>query len=159
MATITKETGTGSASATSYASEADFSSYNTERNVTLTANNGSASEILILAMDYLETKDFIGSKGSDAQALQWPRLGAFKDGYVIGSDSIPQVLLDAQMEIAISIDSGDNPMDNVPRETLSEKVGDIAVTYKASSHSSTYLLKAETLLRKLVRKHSVVYRA
>ncbi len=159
MATITKETGTGSASSTSYVSEADFTAYNSERNVTLGGTNGTPSEVLILAMDYLESKNFIGNKGSQDQALQWPRTGAFMDGYYIASDSIPLLLQEAQMEIAISIDAGTNPMANLARETAREKVDVIEVEYSKSAFAQTYLTAAETKLNKLIKPVLSVYRA
>ena len=159
MATITKETGTGSTSSTSYVSEVDFTAYNSERNVTLTGSNGTASEVLILAMDYLESKDFIGNKGSSSQSLQWPRSGAVLDGYYIDSDSIPLLLQEAQMEIAISVDVGANPMSNMGRETISEVVGDIEVEYSPSAFARTYLTAADTKLRKLVKKALMAYRS
>lgn len=159
MATITKETGTGSTSSTSYVSEADFTAYNSERNVTLGGTNGMPSEVLILAMDYLESKNFIGNKGSQDQALQWPRTGAFMDGYYIASDSIPLLLQEAQMEIAISIDAGTNPMANLARETVREKVDVIEVEYSKSAFAQTYLTAAETKLRKLVKPSFLTYRA
>ena len=118
MATITKETGTGSTSSTSYVSEADFTAYNAERAVTLGGTNGTPSEALIKAMDYLESKSFIGTKNTQEQALQWPRYGSVIDSYYIDSDTIPLLLQEAQMEIAISIDAGTNPMANLSRETI-----------------------------------------
>ena len=158
MATITKETGTGSSSSTSYASEADLTAYTGERNVTLGGTNGTASEVLILANDYLESKDFIGDKGTKEQALQWPRTGAQIDGYSIGSDEMPNVLLEAQMEIAIAIDGGVNPLANVPRETVREKVDVIEVEYSSSAHAQTYLQAAETKLDRLVKANNFSYR-
>lgn len=158
MATITKETGAASSGATSYVSEADFSTYNTERNITLTADNGSASEVLIKAMDYLESKMFIGDKYTDAQALQWPRSSAIIDGYYIAVDTIPLLLREAQMEVAVSIDAGTNPLANQGRETISESVGPISVQYKPSSLAADYLTAAETKLRKLVRLNSRAFR-
>ncbi len=159
MATITKETGTGSTSSTSYVSEADFTAYNTERNVTLSATKGTSSEVLILAMDYLEQKDFIGNKGSSTQALQWPRTGVFLDGYSVASDSIPLLLQEAQMEIAISIDAGTNPMANLSRETVREKVDVIEVEYSKSAFARTWLTAAESKLSKLIKPIISVYRA
>jgi hypothetical protein len=159
MATITVEDGTGLSNATSYASEAELTAYNLERNITLGAANGSASEILIKAMDYLESKKFIGDKYSSAQALQWPRLNVVIDGYYIDRDSIPTLLREAQMEIAISIDAGTNPLANKTRETIKEKVGDIEVQYSPNALATEYLTAAETKLNKLVRNNIRVYRA
>ena len=66
MATISVETGSGSSSSNSYVSEADLSTYATDRGVTVA---GTASVLLIKAMDYIESQPFKGAKGSDAQAL------------------------------------------------------------------------------------------
>jgi hypothetical protein len=158
MATIIVEDGTGLANSTSYASEADLTTYTGERNVTLGGTNGTASEVLILAMDYIESKDFIGDKGSKEQALQWPRTGAQINGYYIESDEMPTVLLEAQMEIAIAIDGGVNPLANVPRETTKEKVDVIEVQYSTSAHAQTYLKAAETKLERLVRPTGMAFR-
>ena len=151
MATIVVETGSGSASANSYISEADFATYATDRGVTIA---GTAAELLIQAMDYLEQQPFKGVKGSDAQALQWPRWGVAIDGYSVDSDEIPQLLIDAQCENAIGIDAGNNPLAAVTRATKSEKVGDIAVTYMDGAMDSTYLAAAESKLSKLLKAGS-----
>lgn len=159
MATITKETGTGSASSTSYVSEADLTTYAGERGITLGLANGAADELLIKAMDYIESLDFIGEKNTSGQSLLWPRWGAFLDGYSISNDSIPQLLLDAQMEVAISIDAGVNPLANQTRETVREKVGEIEVQYSPTARSVEYLTAAETKLRKLTRNTLRSFRA
>ena len=159
MATITPEDGTGLANATSYASEAELTAYNLQRNITLTAANGTPSEILIKAMDYLESKKFIGDKYSSTQALQWPRLNVVIDGYYIDRDEIPLLLKEAQMEIAVSIDAGANPLANQARETIKEKVGDIEVQYSPGARAVEYLTAAETKLDKLIKRNPVTYRA
>lgn len=157
MATITKETGTGSASSTSYVSEADLTAYIAERGITL-VNTITDSELLIKAMDYLESQRFIGDKGSKAQALQWPRWGASLDGYYIDTDEIPLLLQEAQMEIAISIDGGVDPMATEARETIKEKVGPIEVEYSTSARAKEYLTAAETKLMKLTQSSARAYR-
>lgn len=159
MATLVQEDGTGKTNANTYATEAQLTQYTSDRNITLTAGNGDATEILIKAMDFIETKDFIGDKGTKAQSLQWPRSGAALNGYVLDSDEMPQTLLDAQMEVAISIDAGTNPMDNLARETTREKVGDVEVEYSPSAFAQTYLTAAEKKLKGLVRRAVTVYRA
>jgi len=159
MATIVKETGTGSASSNSYVTETEFGTYASDRGVTLTASTDALkAELLIKAMDYLESKNFIGYKKSIEQALMWPRSNASLDGFYIASDSIPTLLQQAEMEIAISIDGGFNPMANIPRETIKEKVGDIEVEYKSSSMAVEYLMAAETKLKKLVHSANRSYR-
>jgi len=147
MATIVVETGTGSTTANSYVSEADLATYASDRGITLT---GTAAVLIIQAMDYLESKNFIGTKADIDQALQWPRYGAEIDNYYVDSDVIPKLLKEAEMEICIAIDGGVNPLANQGRETLKEKVDSLEVEYKASSRADTYLTAAETKLQKLV---------
>ena len=147
MATIVVETGTGLTTANSYVSEADLATYASDRGITLT---GTAAVLIIQAMDYLESKNFIGTKADIDQALQWPRYGAEIDNYYVDSDVIPKLLKEAEMEICIAIDGGVNPLANQGRETLKEKVDSLEVEYKASSRADTYLTAAETKLQKLV---------
>lgn len=147
MATIVVETGAGLTNANSYVSEAELTTYASDRGITLT---GTSSVLILKAMDYLESKLFIGSKTSIAQSLQWPRYGAEIDNYYVDSDSVPVLLKEAEMELCIAIDGGVNPLANQGRETLKEKVDSIAVEYKASSRAVTYLTAAETKMKKLL---------
>lgn len=142
------EDGTGKIDSQSYASEAVFAAYAAARGVTIA---GTDTELLITAMDYLESKTFIGDKNTREQALQWPRINVVVDGWYVDSDEIPQLLIDAQCEIAISIDGGTNPLTNQDRSTKREKVGEIEVEYMDGARDSTYLMAAETKLKKLVR--------
>jgi len=151
MATIVVETGTGSATANSYVSEADCTTYATDRGITIT---GTVADLLIQAMDYIESKNFIGDKLTEAQALQWPRYGVYIDRFYVDSDTIPQLLIDALCEVAISIDGGTNPLSTLGRETIREKVDVIEVEYSKSASSSSYLTAAETKLDKLVKNMS-----
>ena len=155
MATIVVETGAGLTNSNSYVSEADLATYAGDRGVTLT---GTAAVLLIQAMDYLESKNFNGTKSNIDQALQWPRYGVELDAYLVLSDAIPQLLKESEMEIAIAIDGGVNPLANQGRETTKEKVGDLEVEYSASSRPSTYLTAAETKVAKLVKNVMVVNR-
>ena len=61
MATIVVETGSGSTTANSYVSEQELTTYASDRGVTLT---GTASVLIIQAMDYLESKMFVGTKSN-----------------------------------------------------------------------------------------------
>ena len=80
------------------------------------------------------------------------------DAYLVLSDAIPQLLKESEMEIAIAIDGGVNPLANQGRETTKEKVGDLEVEYSTSSRPSTYLTAAETKVAKLVKNVMVVNR-
>jgi len=149
------EDGTGKTDSDTYASEAVFAAYAAARGVTIA---GTDTELLITAMDYLESKDFKGDKGTQEQALQWPRLNVVIDGYYVDSDAIPQSLVDAQCEIAISIDGGTNPLAIIGRDTKREKVGDIEIEYMDSAASRSYLTAAEAKLDKLVKSKTGAFR-
>ena len=70
MATIVVETGAGLTNSNSYVSESDLATYAADRGVTI---SGTAAVLLIQAMDYLESKNFNGTKSHITQATQWPR--------------------------------------------------------------------------------------
>ena len=141
------EDGTGKTDSQSYASEAELAAYAALRGVTVT---GTDTELLIKAMDYLETQSFKGYKYTDDQALQWPRGSVYLYGYYIDVDTIPQLLKDAQIEFALGIDAGNNPTATLGRATKSEKVGDIEVEYMAGARDTTYLVAAESKLSELL---------
>lgn len=151
MATIVVEDGTAKTNSNSYASEAELSTYATDRGVTI---SGTAAVLLIQSMDWIETRLFAGDKYSEAQALQWPRVNVVLDGFSVDYNEIPTILKEAQMEIAISIDGGTNPMSNQERRTIREKVGEVEVEYDSSSRSSTYITSAEQKIKKLLKSWS-----
>jgi hypothetical protein len=156
MATIIVETGAGLTNSNSYVSESDLATYATDRGVTIT---GTAAVLIIQAMDYLESRQFLGTKSDIDQALQWPRFGVEVDAYYVDSDEIPTLLKQAEMEICIAIDGGVNPLANLGRETKREKVGDLEVEYAIGARPDTYLTAAEAKLRKLLVNPYKVYRA
>ena len=116
MAVIVVEDGTGLSTSNSYVSEADCITYATDRGLTLPS--GTVDDLLIQAMDYVESKTFIGDKYTQAQALQWPRLSVSIDGFSISETTIPQLLIDALCEVVIGINGGTNPLANQSRETV-----------------------------------------
>jgi len=147
MATIVVEDGSGLTNSNSYLSEADLSTYATDRGVTLT---GTPAVLLIQGMDWIEKHNFQGYKYTETQALQWPRGSVVLDGYSFDVDAIPLLLSDALAEVCISIDGGFNPLANVPRETTKEKVGDIEVEYKEGGYATEQPTAAESKLSKLL---------
>lgn len=148
MATIIVEDGTGLTNSNSYVSEANLVIYAADRGKTIT---GIQADLLIKAMDYIESLPFNGYKYTDAQALQWPRGNVSIDGYSVAVTTIPQLLIDAVCEIAISIDEGIDPLANEGREIEKEKIGPIETQYSKNSRNYTYLKAAETKLSKLLR--------
>ena len=126
MATITVEDGSIVTGANSYITAAQLSTYATDRGITL---SGTASQLLLQAMDYLESLKYQGDKRDEDQPLQWPRDWVVVDGYQIDNDTIPQLLKDGQAEVAIAIDQGTGPLRDLPRVVKREQVSSIAVEY------------------------------
>lgn len=107
MATIIVEDGTIVTGANSYASVAELNAYAADRGISIA---GQADEDLIMAMDYLETLQYIGLKKTRDQPLQWPRSNVWIDAYDFPDDEIPQELKIALFEVAIAVDNGNDPL-------------------------------------------------
>jgi hypothetical protein len=148
-ATIVVETGAIVTGSNSYVSAADLTTYGTDRGVTISAAN--PEDLLIEAMDYLESLEYIGDRYTEDQELEWPRSGAVKKKHwTYDNTEIPQDLIDAQCEVALAIDASNSPLANVERSTIKEKVGDLEVEYKAGSSSSVIVKKINTKLKDLL---------
>lgn len=144
---IIVEDGSIVAGANSYVSESELTTYCTNRGVTLT---GTASQLLLLAMDYIESLAFIGVKRTKDQPLVWPRYRVYVDGYYLNEDEIPVQLKNGVMECAIAIDQGNSPLIDLPRATKREKVGDLEVEYMDKSSSVITNRKVNSALKKLL---------
>lgn len=155
MATIVIEDGTGKTDSNSYASEAELTTYAGDRGITITGTNAI---LLIQAMDYIEQQNFKGDKNTDEQALVWPRYNVYVDNYYVDNDTIPVLLKEAQMEVALSYDAGNDPLATIGRETKREKVDVIEVEYMDGARSNPYLAAAMNKLAKLTKATNRVYR-
>jgi hypothetical protein len=147
MATIIVEDGTGKTNSNSYISEADFSTWLADRGITLT---GDAGELLIKANDYLETLVFIGNKYSEAQALQWPRYNVHVDGFYIEPATIPKDLKTAQMQFAVSINAGVDPLATIGRATKKVKLDVMEIEYMDNASSQPFITAGNAALSKLL---------
>lgn len=155
---LTVENGTLVANANSYISVADFTAWADARGITYPALPELQQKIL-RAMDYIESLDFVGQKHEETQALQWPRDYVYIDGYSIESDEIPAEVKKAVYEATkVEID-GDSRLTASERETTSERIGDIAVTYSSSAGMKRTIPAVTKALRKLVRNPTEVGRA
>src|SRR5690606_31374425 len=62
---------------------------------------------LLTATRRLDQEDYAGRKASNAQALKWPRVGVRdEDGRVYPSDVVPEVVKNAQVELALGYGDG-----------------------------------------------------
>lgn len=161
---LTIENGTGVAGANSYISVTDARTYAAARGLTLPATEGAVEVLLTKALDYIEALrgEFQGIKTASTQALQWPREGAYLDGYELDVDEIPDVLPDAQAQLACDAYGAGTAVDLMPagtgREVIMERVeGAVQVQYAPSGTTAPqpYLTKARALLEPLLRGHGM----
>ena len=108
------------------------------------------AQLITKAMDYIESLEFKGVKRIETQALQWPRADVAIDGYLIDLDEIPQLLKEGQMEAALAIDNGEDPLADIGRVTTKSSVGPISVEY-APGRATTIVRRLNSKLRKLIR--------
>ncbi len=148
------EDGTIVSGANSYVTVDELETYADDRGITLT---GDPEQLLIQAMDFLESLNYIGIKKDKDQDLQWPRCGVYIDGYCFPNDEIPKELKKSQLSVAVSIDQGNGPLSVVERTTKSETVGPISVTYMDDASSTNIDRNISANLRKLLRGGSAGY--
>lgn len=104
----------GSASANTYATLSEFTTY-CERRLSVDAFDAAEPDekvrALLMAARRLDQEQWLGSRASTTQALAWPRSGAPKrdadswSTYYLTTE-IPQAIKDAQCELALSLLDG-----------------------------------------------------
>lgn len=151
MATIVVETGAQISGANSYVSEADLTTYATDRGITI---SGDTAELLIQAMDYIENLDFKGYRLTEDQALEWPRSEVPKfDIYWYDTDEIPQLLIDGLCEVALAIDAGNSPLSNIDKSVKREKVDVLEIEYRDGGNDTVIVRKIMNKLKDLLRNN------
>lgn len=148
---ITVENGSIVSGANSYVTEAELTAYVDARDGLL---NGLESALILKAMDYLESLNFIGSKTIKTQPLQWPRNNVFIDGFEYENNEIPSELKNAQLAIATAIDEGIDPLGAISRAVKREKVDVIEVEYMDNSAPNDISRSITSAIRKLVLNSS-----
>lgn len=132
MATITVGTN-------SYVTEAELTTYATDRGVTL---SGATDVLLIQAMDWLELQPFRGEKADASQDLEFPR---------DDETTVPERIKQAQMAAALVIDDGGELMGAIgPRVTQESVDGAVSVSYSDRGNQTTLYPRLNALLRPYV---------
>ena len=145
---IVVETGSGlNQAANSYVDASDLAEYADKRGITI---SGTEDALLIKAMDYLESLNYIGTKFRDDQPLQWPRADVFIDGFGQQTNIIPVELKNGQMATALAIDSDNGPLGLVPRGVKREKADVVEVEYMDNAPSEPIVKTINAALRKLL---------
>lgn len=152
------EDGTLVSGADSYVTLAEFKAWADKRGVTY-GTDSAVTQQIYRAMDYIESLNFIGEKSDENQSLQWPRDQVVIDGYYIDSDEMPNELKVAVYESIKAEIDGDSRMTASDRRTISEKVGDLQVTYANNADVKRSIPAVTRALRKLIRPMAMVSRA
>lgn len=145
--TIIVEDGSQVANANSYVTAAEAKAFAAARGIAdFPTNDSEVAVLLTLAIDYLEARrfDFIGTKTSASQALQYPRTGSTVDGLEIANNIIPIELKNAQMQLAIeALEYGDLSPSSDGYAVAVEKVDVLEIQYAAGGRLSGTSLPAE----------------
>lgn len=151
------EDGTGRADAESYCSVAFATAYFSKRGQ---ADAWDAVEdkeaALRLATDYVEQTyrgRWLGIRTRDEQALDWPRSEVPLPGSWLGvrpHDEVPAELANAVAELALRAASAPL-LEDLGRETASESVGPISVSYREGGPRQQTYTAAVSWLRTLLR--------
>lgn len=114
--------------ANSYASVIDLTTYADSRGITL---KGMPEQLLLLAMDVLESKQYKGEPIKSSQTTAFPRMGL----------GIPRAIKQAQVMLAVSLDNAP-PVNEAPAAQVSrERVDVVEVQYFEAKDSQSALLK------------------
>lgn len=147
MPTLTIQTTSGDPAANSYATVAELDTYADERGLSLPADTDAKERLLIQANDYLETLEdkFQGVRTNASQVTAFPRDGVrlFNDWI---SGTIPDILKDAQCQIAADIHGGLSLLaSSEGKEVIEEAVGPLRTKYRSSGTSTPAAVPAKAL--------------
>ena len=105
-----------------------------------------------------------GRRASASQALPWPRFGVIdQDGYTVDSSSVPGAVKQAQIELALRIQNGDDVLVDVDPGIKSEsvKAGPVeqSVTYVSNKNSQKLMPLIDKILTGLITSGNSLMRA
>jgi len=135
-----------------YATESELTTYASDRGINI---SGTASELLALAHDYIESLEYIGQKTQDDQTDQWPRKNAYVDGVELDNNTVPLGIKEAEMQTAIAIDQGNSPFATVTPSIKAETVDTISIEYQDGAGNRSFDPMVNLKLRRYLRGGSV----
>lgn len=129
------QTNDGLNNANSYASVAELTTYADARGIVL---KGDPEQLLLSAMDVLESKQYKSEPLNGTQSTLFPRMGV----------AIPRAIKQAQLMLAVAADSQNLLSATTDQVTKREKVDSIEVEYfaKDAANSSPLLTLVNELL-------------
>lgn len=157
---ITFNTTVGDAAANSYATVDEADDYLTQARLhvdetwtSLTADRKEAA--LMWAAREVDLFEFIGCLVDPAtQALQWPRSGAYtSDGRTVAEDEIPEVVKNAQAELAYFLVQADPSGIPAGEQFEKVKVGPIEIELKDQAGGGEILDQAPPDVRAMLKRY------
>ncbi len=117
--------------ANSFATDEEFKTYANLRNFDVPATQPDREALLVLAMDYIASKEssLQGCRVSIDQDLPYPRTGACAKGFVVPSNAIPKDIKKAQMELALQANTSELLISEQVQNVQREKVDVLEVEY------------------------------
>jgi len=139
-----------------YNTENDLEQYASERGITLQL---PLDQLLARANDYIETRNYQGRKTDPTQANQWPRTGVVVDVFEVEPNFIPQEIYLAELQVAIAIDNGFDPLAVQEQAIKREKVGPLETEYQElkSGQAPFKIPAVNALLKPYLRSSQIGY--
>lgn len=147
------EDGSIVANANSYMSAAAIVAAALEQGVEMTEEEAEAATHST-AIPYLESLLYQGWVVDKDQSLLFPREGVYYRGYLLDSDSIPERLLKAQVELCIAKKQGYDITGVQEQQVTEERFGPFGVKYAENSSSIPILPKVDAWLEPLLSDNS-----
>lgn len=110
------QTNDGTSDANSYASAVELTTYADARGIILT---GNPEQLLLSAMDVLESKQYKSEPINSTQSTLFPRMGV----------AIPRAIKQSQLMLAVAADTNDLLSATTEQVAKREKVAEIEVEY------------------------------
>jgi hypothetical protein len=122
-----------------YNTPTELTDYATARGITLTT---SAAILLTKASDYIESRQYKGQKSDPTQANQFPRKYLWVDGVLVDADVIPEPVKIAELQTALAIEDGYDPLAVIDPAVKREKVDVLETEYQNGAAFNTIKLPA-----------------
>lgn len=153
--TIEVEDGTGKATAVSYISAVDATTYFSARGVEAWSDEDTTTQEQALvratfALDSWLRGRWLGTKKTQTQALAWPRTDVVdEEGFEVSDASVPVAVKQATCEVALIELTERFIQQSVSRDNTiaSESVGPISVSYRGDAPTVKTYPHVEALLR------------
>jgi len=128
------EDGSIVANADSYVTTAEITAYANKRGFAVPTLEAELEQLAILAIDYMQSKKYIGDLVEDTQALAFPRKNI--DG--VEKDEIPSDIKNAQIELAIAAYTNDLLTAETTAAVTSESTGATSTQYAGNGLSAVF---------------------